>query len=86
MTFLVKRTMPFAICAALGFGSIQLMRFAESKVGFVDPAIMESRCPGGKDWDLPGSSYHNGMIFDHILTVDEMPSKKLAAKKMKRGR
>ena len=57
----------------LGVASIHLMRFAESKVGAVDPDIMKNGCPGGKDWDLPGSSCHDGNIFHHMPPV--APSK-----------
>src|SRR6266851_4945915 len=69
MAFLLKSLLPFAICLTLGFGSIQVTRFAESKVGIVDPSIIQNRCPGGKDWDLPGSSCRDGIIFDYIPPI-----------------
>jgi hypothetical protein len=52
----------------------------------IDPNLMRPQCPGGKDWDLPGSSCHDGMIVDYILTIDETTAKKLIAEKKKRGR
>ena len=33
----------------------------------IDPNLGKSQCPGGKDWDLPGSSCHYGLIIDRIL-------------------
>jgi hypothetical protein len=52
----------------------------------IDPNLMRPQCPGGKDWDLPGSSCHDGMIVDYILTIDETTAKKLVAEKKKRDR
>jgi hypothetical protein len=52
----------------------------------IDPNLMRPQCPGGKDWDLPGSSCHDGMIVDYILTIDETTAKKLIAEKKKRDR
>jgi hypothetical protein len=52
----------------------------------IDPNLMRPRCPGGKDWDLPGSSCHDGIIIDYILTIDEATGKKLIAEQKKRGR
>ena len=83
--FLLKRLLPFAVCLTVGFGSIRVMRFAESKVGVVDPGIMGSLCPGGKDWDLPGSSCHNGLIIDYMPPVAPAKSVEKVGKK-KRGR
>ena len=33
----------------------------------IDPNLGKPQCPGGKDWDLPGSSCHDGIIVDYIL-------------------
>jgi hypothetical protein len=33
----------------------------------VDPDIMKAECPGGKEWDGPGSSCHDGIIVDYVL-------------------
>ena len=33
----------------------------------IDPNLGKPQCPGGKDWDLPGNSCHEGMIIDYIL-------------------
>jgi len=52
----------------------------------IDPNLMRPQCPGGKDWDLPGSSCRDGVIFDYTLTIDETTAKKLAVEKKKRGR
>ena len=34
----------------------------------IDPNLGKPRCPGGKDWDLPGSSCHDGLIVDYAAT------------------
>ena len=52
----------------------------------IDPNLMRPQCPGGKDWDLPGSSCRDGVIFDYVLAIDETTAKKLVAEKKKRGR
>ena len=52
----------------------------------IDPNLMRPQCPGGKDWDLPGSSCRDGVIFDYTLTIDETTAKKLDVEKKKRGR
>src|SRR5437870_1821666 len=33
----------------------------------IDPNLGKGQCPGGKDWDLPRSSCHDGIIVDYIL-------------------
>jgi len=33
----------------------------------IDPNLAKLQCPGGKDWGLPGSSCHDGMIIDYEL-------------------
>ena len=39
---------------------------ANSLVTEVDPNLMKAECPGGKEWDGPGSSCHEGLIVDYI--------------------
>lgn len=86
MSVFLKRLLPFAISLTLGLGLTQIIKRVESRVGVVDPNIMGSLCPGGKDWDLPGSSCHNGLIIDYMPPIaDEMPTKKVLVKKKKRG-
>jgi hypothetical protein len=34
----------------------------------IEPNLGRPQCPGGKDWDLPGSSCHDGLIVDYTLT------------------
>ena len=52
----------------------------------IDPNLMKAQCPGGKDWDLPGSSCRDGVIFDYVLTIDGTTAKKLVAEKTSRGK
>jgi hypothetical protein len=86
MSVFLNRILPFAISLTLGLGLTHIIKWAESNVGAVDPNIMGSLCPGGKDWDLPGSSCHNGWIFDRMPPIaDEIPTKKVVRKK-KKGR
>ncbi len=33
----------------------------------IDPNLMRPQCPGGKDWDLLGSSCQGGIIFDYYM-------------------
>jgi hypothetical protein len=47
----------------------------------IDPNLMKGQCPGGKDWDLPGSSCHEGMIFDYMPSVAPVKPPEIAAKK-----
>jgi hypothetical protein len=35
----------------------------------IDPNLGKPQCPGGKDWDLPGSSCHDRIIFDYMPRV-----------------
>ena len=63
--------------------------FANFPVAEVDPNLMRAQCPGGKDWDLPGSSCHNGLIADKPIplkpaTVDA--KQQPVVEKKKRGR
>ena len=39
---------------------------ANSLITEVDPDLMKAECPGGKEWDGPGSSCHEGLIVDYI--------------------
>jgi hypothetical protein len=44
----------------------------------IDPNLMKRECPGGKEWDLPGSSCHGGLIADYPVTIDgKLPGKPL---------
>jgi len=52
----------------------------------IDPNLMKGQCPGGKDWDLPGSSCHEGMIFDRRPPIAPAPSVEIVTNKKKRGR
>lgn len=48
----------------------------------IDPNLMRPQCPGGKDWDSPGSSCHDGLIVDYMPPiVDEVPVKSVANKR-----
>ena len=33
----------------------------------IDPNLGKPQCPGGKDWEMPGSSCHDGIIVDYML-------------------
>jgi|ERR1051326_6805834 hypothetical protein len=33
----------------------------------IDPNLGKPQCPGGKDWDMQGSSCHDGIIVDYML-------------------
>jgi hypothetical protein len=33
----------------------------------IDPNLGRPQCPGGRDWDQPGSSCHDGLIVDYWL-------------------
>ena len=53
----------------------------------IDPDLGKPQCPGGKDWDLPGSSCHDGIISDYAAPVASAdPAKASRAVKRKRGR
>ena len=48
----------------------------------IDPNLGKPECPGGKDWDQPGSSCHDGIISD-IWPTRESSDKELVPLKRK---
>jgi hypothetical protein len=59
----------FAVLVVLVVAGITLWTgaiIANSLVTEVDPDLMKAECPGGKEWDGPGSSCHKGLIVDYI--------------------
>lgn len=63
--------------------------FADSLVAEVDPNLMGTGCPGGKEWDGPGSSCHNGIIVDYVLPAylpTGVENRHKVDKKRRRGR
>lgn len=40
----------------------------------IDPNLGKAQCPGGKNWDRPGSSCHEGMIVDYSPPVVSEPT------------
>ena len=65
-----KRVMALTALLIAGIALSGLLVFANSLIGDVDPNLMKAECPGGKDWDSPGSSCHDGIIVDYILSPD----------------
>ena len=65
-----KRVMALTALLIAGIALSGLLVFANSLIGDVDPNLMKAECPGGKDWDSPGSSCHDGIIVDYILPPD----------------
>ena len=62
-----KRVSALTVLLIAGMALSGWILFANSLVGEVDPNLMKTECPGGKDWDLPGSSCHDGIIVDYVL-------------------
>jgi len=89
MTWRTKRVLALTVLMTAGgvLGSLAL--FEKSLIGEVDPNLMKVQCPGGKDWDMPGSSCQEGIIVDNLLPpAQAMPVEKQQRvdKKKKRGR
>ena len=47
----------------------------------IDPNLGKRQCPGGKDWDLPGSSCHDGIIYDNFSIISYEPTPKRIKKR-----
>jgi len=80
-----KRLLAFGFAVLLGIGLLTLIYVVPVLTTEIDPNLMRGRCPGGKDWDLPGSSCRDGIIFDRDpIVVAEMPGQPTVIKKRKR--
>lgn len=81
-----KRLFAFSFAVILGIGLLTLIYAVPMLTTEVDPNLMKSQCPGGKDWDMPGSSCRDGIIFDVApIVVREMPGQPSVMKKRKRA-
>ena len=66
---MARRKKKFTVLVVLLVTGITLWTgalIANSVVTEVDPDLMKAECPGGKEWDGPGSSCHEGLIVDYI--------------------
>jgi hypothetical protein len=66
-----ERVMALTASLIAGITLSGFVLFASSLIGDVDPNLMKTECPGGKDWDGPGSSCHEGLIVDYVRSPDE---------------
>lgn len=84
-----KRFLAFGSAVVLGTALLSAFYVIPVLTTDVDPNLMRGQCPGGKDWDMPGSSCHEGMIFDYMRPVTaEMPKQPPVKRvvRKKRGR
>jgi hypothetical protein len=81
-----KRLLALGFAVILGTGLLALVYVVPVLITEVDPNLMKGQCPGGKDWDLPGSSCHDGLIFDSMPLIAPAKSDGIVVKKKKRGR
>lgn len=89
MAWRKKRVMALTVLLVAGITLGSMTLFADSLIGEVDPNLMKAECPGGKEWDSPGSSCHDGIIWDYVLPpYPEMlfEKKQRVDKKKKKGR
>ncbi len=63
MSRIWKRLLVLSFAVILGTGLLSAFYVIPVLTTDVDPNLMKGQCPGGKDWDLPGSSCHDGLIF-----------------------
>jgi hypothetical protein len=64
---LSKRIIPGVLLGVLVTASMAAAYVVPILTTEIDPNLGEGQCPGGKDWDLPGSSCHDGLIVDYVL-------------------
>jgi hypothetical protein len=86
MNKLWKGTLSLSLALILGACLFSLAYVIPVLTTEIDPNLMKGQCPGGKDWDLPGSSCRDGTIFDYMPPVAPTVSSEIALKKKKRGR
>jgi len=80
-----KRLLVLSFAVILGTGLLTLVYVVPVLTTEVDPNLMKGQCPGGKDWDMLGSSCRDGIIFDKApIVVGEMPGQPTVIKKRKR--
>jgi len=68
-----KRLLACGFAVILGTGLLALVYVVPVLTTEVDPNLMKGQCHGGKDWDMPGSSCHDGIIFDYALPPIPVP-------------
>ena len=64
---ILKRTALVVLLGVLITASVTAAYVVPILTTEIDPNLAKPECPGGKDWDLPGSSCHDGIIVDFIL-------------------
>ena len=79
-----KRLLVLSFAVILGTGLLTLIYVVPVLTTEVDPNLMKGQCPGGKDWDMPGSSCRDGIIFDKAPIVVSMREQPTVIKKRKR--
>lgn len=86
MTVFWKRSVVVAITLTLGAVLLFFAQVVAVMTTEIDANLGRPQCPGGKDWDQPGSSCHDGIILDYFPIVDEKTAKKLIAEKKRKDR
>ncbi len=81
MSRIWKRLLVLSFAVILGTGLLTLIYVVPVLTTDVDPNLGKGQCPGGKDWDLPGSSCIEGDIFDKAPIVVETPGQPTAIKR-----
>jgi len=81
-----KRLLALSFAVALSTGLLALVYVVPVLTTEVDPNLMKSQCPGAKDWDMPGSSCHQGVIADYAapsvaLSIPKRPPMNMALRK-----
>ena len=52
----------------------------------IDPNLMKSQCPGGRNWNGPMSSCHEGLIVDYVRLDADAPTQRRSAVVIKKKR
>jgi hypothetical protein len=82
-----KRLLALGFAVILGTDLLSAFYVVPVLTTDVDPNLMKGQCPGGKDWDMPGSSCHQGIIADYApvpIPIPKQPPVNMAVRK-KRG-
>ncbi len=79
-----KRLLALNFALILGAVVLSLAYVVPVLTTEIDPNLMRAQCPGGKDWDLPGSSCRDGIIYERAPIVVDMRGQPTVIKKRKR--
>ena len=74
----LKKTIVSVLVAVFVTASVTAAYVVPILTTEIDPNLGKAQCPGGKNWDSPGSSCHDGVIVDYAppFVSEATPQKK----------